>query len=789
MQHFDRPEHPADGTTPVRRPDVRIVSATYAEMPPGYSTYEAATESGSGVLLEYWHILWRYKKTLFACAFSGIVLAALIGRFSRPIFRPHTSLEVVSLNQDFLNMKETSPVTTTDYSFDSSEEENQAQLLQGDALIERVMRKLDPDYELIAHRHPPAPEWWQQILGIKPPIPLSPREKLLSKIVKSLRVQVVPRTRQLLVTVKSTDPQLAVDFANNLTNEFIDKTLESRWQSTQRTNDWLSREIEAERAKLEHAEDDLQAYAKDSGLIFTDENTNVATEKLQQVQEQLGRATADRIAKQSRYELSKNSPPDSLPDVLDDDNLRQAAATIASVKGQVALLSATYGPEYSKLQQAKAQLSALEMAFDDDREAVLKRINNDYEEFKRKESLLAAAYDAQTREVTGFDAKAVKYNVLKREVDSNRQLYDTMLLQLKESSMASALNATNVNVVDPAELPKEPIWPDYFVLGPLGLMSGLFLGACIAFVRERADRSLQQPGEVQIWTNLPELGTIPSASVDGVRKLGRRGSQSTEANIARRSPALPSSEKTEGSVALMTWQRKPSLVAEAFRATVTSILFVGENGSRPKVLVMTSAIAGEGKTTVTSNLGIALAEIGRSVLIIDGDLRRPRMHDVFGLQNERGLSDVLREQRPTEDPVDGLVQKTEIPGLELLTSGPISHAPANLFYAPNLPDVLAKLKQRYDMVLIDTPPMLQMSDARIVGRLADAVILVARAQQTTRGAILAAAQRFADDRIRVLGTVLNDWDPKRAGGGYYGYGTGYYYNGNGHHHHGAEDTN
>ncbi len=776
MQYFDRPE--SAGTALIRRPETRAARGPYADVPAPYSTYEGSDDSsGSGGLFEYWRIARRYKKTLIFSALGGAVLAILIGFYSTPIYRARTSVEVLNLNEDFMNMKQTNPVTTADYSFDTSEEENQAQLLQSDALVERVMRKLDPDYALIPHRRRPAPMWWQELFNIEPPIPLTPREKLLNKLVKSLRVQVVPRTRLLEVTLKSSDAQLAVDFANNLTNEFIEQTLESRWQTTQRTGQWLTREIEGERVKLERSEDELQAYAKDSGLIFTDDNTNVATEKLQQVQEQLGRATADRITKQSRYELAKNSPPDSLPDVLNDAALRDAAATIASVRAQVALLSATYGPDYSKLQQAKAQVSALQAAFDHDRDAIVHRITNDYQEARRKEALLASAYDAQTREVTGFDEKAVKYNILKREADSNRQLYDTMLLQLKESSMASALNATNVHVVDPASLPSRPVWPNYLILGPLGLMSGLLFGVCVAFVREHADRSLQQPGEVQIWTNLPELGTIPSASVDGQKKLGKRGRNSQLSESGNPTGALDAPAQANGQIpiGLMTWEHKPSLMAEAFRATLTSILFVGENGSRPKVLVLTSATPGDGKTTVTSNLGIAMAEIRRNVLIIDADLRRPRIHDLFGLTNEHGLSDLLKEQTLSDDFINPLIQKTQVPGLDVLTSGPATHAAANLFYSPNLPELLASLRKRYDMVLIDTPPMLQMTDARVIGRLADAVILIARAHQTTRGAMIAASQRFSEDRIRVLGTVLNDWDPKQSPNGYYGYYSKSYY--------------
>jgi capsular exopolysaccharide synthesis family protein len=266
---------------------------------------------------------------------------------------------------------------------------------------------------------------------------------------------------------------------------------------------------------------------------------------------------------------------------------------------------------------------------------------------------------------------------------------------------------------------------------------------------------------------LPELGTIPSASVDAGKRVRIKVRRGTPNSLPLELPV--SDGKFDRSVELVTWRRKPSVLAEAFRATLTSILFVGENGSRPRVVVLTSANAADGKTTVTTNLAIAMAEVRGNVLIIDADLRRPRLHDVFEVPNGRGLTGLLREPVLSLDEISKSIQQTRVPGLSVLTSGAPTHSAANLLHSGNLADLLAKLKGQYDMVLIDTPPMLRMADARLIGRLADAVILVARAQHTTRDAIVAAYQRLAEDRIRVLGTILNDWDPKRSPAGYYGY--------------------
>jgi len=774
---------------PVQQP-YYVVGAPYG--------FEAPEEDDSGAgLLDYWRMLRRHKLAILLSAAAGLALGFAVGIPMKPVYRAHASIEVLNINDDFMNMRQTNPVTTNEYSYDTSEEQTQAKLLESSALLDRVYAKLDPKFSPKPAKAAMATSGWRSWLHLPQPIAPTAREKLLNKAANSLKIRAIPRTRVLEVSADSTDPDFAALFANTLVEQFVQQNIEARLNTTQRTSDWLGREIEDARTRLRHSEDALQDYARSSGLIFTDENTNVATEKLQQVQQELSAATADRIAKQSRFELARNSPPDSLADVLNDTGLRETEAKINDVRRQIADLSAVYSPEFSKVKRAEAELASLQEAFERNRADILKRIENDYSEATRKEKLLAGAYDAQTREVSGQDEKAVQYNILKREVDSNRQLYDTMLQQMKQASIASALRASNIRVVDPAEMPDRPVFPNFKLNSALGLFAGLFMSVAFVTIRDRADRTLQQPGEIKLWTDLPELGTIPSSSVKAGKYYYRLTehqastnggfdavTQRASAKRRSRSTTEPRTAATEGSrsvdkrkpaqsVELITWQQKPSLIAEAFRSALTSILFVGENGSRPRVLAFTSSNASDGKTTVVSNLAIAAAEIRHKVLVIDADLRRPRMHQIFDLPNERGLSDLLRDDF-SDKTLKGLIQQTEVPGLQVLTGGVPTHAAANLLYSPHLAALIRKFKDQYDMVLIDTPPMLQMTDARIIGRVADAVVLVARAGQTTRDAMIAAKERLGEDRVRVLGSVLNDWDPKKAAGGYYGYPRGNY---------------
>ena len=764
MDHKSEPPHlPAPALT-------RYQSGNHPfYVPAPLYPFENVDDSGSGSgLLAYWRIVSSHKKAVAISSLAGLIVGVAIGIPMKPVFRARTSVEVLNVNQNFMNMKSADPVTTNDGSWDTSEEETQAKLIQGESLLDRVSAKLDPDGAARAPKSRSARTGWRSWLHLREPAEQSPREKLIGQAIKTLNVRNTPRTRLLEITVDSTDPQFAATFANDLIQEFTNQSMEARWSATQHTSAWLAHEIDDLRKNLRASEGALQAYARDSGLIFTDtsEETNVATEKLQQVQQALSVATADRISKQSRFELAKNSPPDTLADILSDQGLQDLAGKLDDARRDEADLNAIYNPQYSRVKRAHAEVSALENAFLEKRTDIVKRIENDYNQAVKNEKLLAATYDAQAREVTGQDEKTIQYNILKRDADSNRQLYDTMLQQMKQASVASALHASNVRVVDPAVVSATPVFPNFKLNGALGFLSGALFSVSLVILRDRADRTLQQPGDIKLWTDTAELGTIPNAAsmLNVKTKYVESPGQPEDRRLS-----LAARGQTQR-VELITSQQTSSIVSEAFRSALTSILFVGENGSRPRTLVFTSAHPSDGKTTTVSNLAIAIAEIRRKVLVIDADLRRPRMHDIFNLENDRGLVNILRD-KPSEENALSFIQQTAIDGLHVMTGGEATHAAAHLLYSPNFAAFLAKCKNEYDMILIDTPPMLQMTDARVVGRLADAVVLVARAGKTTRDAMLAAKQRFAEDHIRVLGSILNNWDPKQWEAGYYGYGS------------------
>jgi capsular exopolysaccharide synthesis family protein len=724
-------------------------------------------DSGAGIF-EYCFVICRNKKKILLAGVVGLIIGFLIGIPMKSVYRAATTLEVLAMNQDFMNMKGTNPVNTSVDS-DVSEEQTQASLLSSVIMKKRVSARLDPNSAL--HRVTSAPPAWRTLLHLGPPATGSARSILISKAAATLKVKATAHTRILEATVDSSDPDLAADYLNALAQEFIQQNQESRLSAILHTGDWLSHELGDTRDKLRKSEDALQEYARNSGIILTNETTNVATEKLQQYQLSLTAASADRIAKQSRLELAQSSPPESLADVLNDGSLRDTQSKINDVERQIADLSTIYSPEYSKLRRLQAELQSLQTAFGNQRTDILSRIRTDYQEASRKERLLTAAYDNQTREVTGQGEKSIQYNILKREVDSNRQLYDAMLQQMKQASIATAMRASSIRIVDAADVPMLPRFPNFRINSAVGLLAGLLSSTIVVLVRDQLDRTLQLPGDIKQWAELPELGTIPNAYIAASKSYYlyynslKTVSAGKHQHRSIASVGLPDGSPGNG-IELATWQKSSSLLAESFRSALTSILCTGENGSRPCVLVFTSANPAEGKTTVVSNLAIAASEIRLKVLIIDADLRRSRMHQLFNLPNERGLTDFLQEEM-TQRTLAGPVQKSAVPNLHILTAGPETRAAAHLLYSPNFTALIKRFRDEYDMILIDTPPMLQMTDARIISRQADAVVLVARAGATTRDSLLAAKERFDEDRTRIIGSILNDWDPKRPSAAYY----------------------
>lgn len=731
------------------------------EMPPAPSpSYDS--------LVDYWHIIFRHRYTLMSFTLASLCAALLITLIQTPIYRVRTSLEIQSPS-----LAELKNPDSSGYGAGSAPPESyvetQIKLLQSESLIEDVIDKTKLHSEKATTAWGKFSSSVHRIFSLSEVARLPEREQMIRQVQRNLTVRSSGNSRLLEILYESPDPKLAANFANTLVSEFIELTQEERWKAAQGTADWLTNHLDEMKSQLEASEAQLQDYARTTGLTFTAEKESLAEARLQQLQDELSKAQAERISDESKFEEAKGKAADSLPEIQDDPTMREYRQKLTVLQQQFAELSSTLTPAHPRVLRVQAQINELQAQMQKERANVLGRLRNEYQAARRREGLLSQAREEQQKIVADQSSKAIHYDTLKRDVDSNRHLYEQMLQRVKEASLEAAMRDSNVMVIDRAKPPLLPYRPSLLMNSAIGIFSGVFLGIGFVLVRERFDRRISAPGDAQVYLDLPELGVLP---LDEGAAIPRR-----DARRFRLLPRIGSAHfqgtgktvSTGNGPELATWKRKPSLIAECARTALTSILLPSQDGNGPQVVVLTSPCLGDGKTTVACNLSIAVAEIGRKVLLVDGDLRRPRVHKVFGVANTWGLSDVLRSDSSLDTvPLSHLVRESELFGLSLLPGGTYNETPTNLFYSPRMARLLARLRREFDMILVDAPPMIHLADARVLGRLADGVILVVRAGQTTTESARFATQRFAEDRTRVLGTILNSWDPKASGT--YGYG-------------------
>lgn len=712
-----------------------------------YQPAEYADDVATGSLIDYWRMLRRRKLILLTAAVAGAGIGLLVARSQQPVYRARATVEVQDVNREFLNMKPVSPVDDSPGSDAFTDLQTQLHILQSDSIIDRTLKHLQINSTDVLSSGP-------NIAFLHRQSTPDNREDLIAAASKNLTVNIVGQTRILEVTFQSTDPRIAAGFANSLTDEFIDQNSEDRWQSNRNTSAWLNRQLDELRSNLTRSDDALQAYARKEGLIYAGGQENVSTVKLRQIQAEVSAAQADRVQKEARFKTASTASPDTLADVLNDGGLRATQGTITDLRRQAAELAITFKPEYSKSQQMRAEIETLEAARDRQRADIVSRIANDYQEAEHRESMLTSAYDDQVRQVMADSQKAIQYDLLRHEVDINRSTYESMLQQVKQASIASALRASNIRVLDAARIPREPYKPNT----PLNVTGGFFvagmLGMIVVIARSRADRSLNHPGEASRLLGIQELGVIPKAG-------RRKGSESRMVSVIAKPDSLPTGKLEE----VAGWQDDPSEMADSFRAVLTSIIF---SPLRQRSLVITSAGPMEGKTTTAVNLAIALSRVGQRVLLIDGDTRKPSLHRIFGLENKNGFSDLLSKEEGATDAADDAVRSSGIPNLYVLTSGPQLPSNCDLLFSTALSGLIRHYRDKYEMVIVDTPPLLHMPDARLMGRMADGVILVARAGHTAREAISAASARLVQDRTKLLGIVLNGWNPQSSHDRFYG---------------------
>jgi capsular exopolysaccharide synthesis family protein len=708
--------------------------------------------------VNYSALLRRHRSAIALIVGGSLLLSVLYTLVAHKVYKSEAILEVMGINQEFMNGKDVDP-TASQITGDEFIE-TQTKLLKSPPVVQRTAELLGPS---VPGAIAGAPGLFGTIRGwFGGSTALTPAddEAVVLDMLDGAKVKVDGASDLITLTVTGPEPKLTANAANTLTEQFIEHAQDVRLNSAGNTNKFLTSELGDARKKLQVSEDDLQNYARQTGIVIpSDTQESVAADKLRQIQSDLEKAEADEAGTKAQVETSHNTPSEALPQVLDDMTMRDIKARLADLRRQLSDLSVTLTPANYKIQQLNASIADLEAQAAHQRASIVKRLGVQNSETARRKQLLGAAYQQQLGVVSDQSAKEVRYNILKKEVDANRDIYQSMLQRVKQASIVAALKSSDVRVVSPAQPAKRPYQPNLLLNLAIGSLCGMVLSACFILLRERNDASLRAPGQSVKHLNVPELAVIPSARIGNSERIPLTLRNLNAANVASEPKnGLVASKSAIVDKEMVQWCQDETMMADAYRSAITSILLTRINGVSPRVILVTSPRPKAGKTTTVANLGISLAEIGRRVLLIDGDLRRPRLGKLFGLQFATGLSDALLDEGSGKITLDSVVRSSAVPGLYVLPGGSEPANISRLLHSTFLDSLVEQARSEYDFVLIDSPPMMGMADARLLSRNADGVILISRAGETSPEQLTEAKERLADDGTPVIGTILNGCD-------------------------------
>jgi capsular exopolysaccharide synthesis family protein len=573
------------------------------------------------------------------------------------------------------------------------------------------------------------------------------------------RLQVEPVNSSLLVRVKfeSQNPARAARVVNALTETYIQDNLRTHWDATQQASAWLSKQLEGLKLKLETSEDALQRYAETNGLLYL-ENGNgqaedIVNQRLEQIQNELTVAQADLYRKESLARLAAKGEAGALPGVFENKTIASLNAKLADLERQQARLAPNFKPGYPEMREIESQIDRLRGVVAQQRALAARHIQDEYLAAAERAALLRRAFDQQKRQANVVAEKSVAYNILRREVDTNKQLYRALLERLKEAGVSAGLKASNISVVDAAVPPTRPVSPRVLLNLAVGLVLGLCGGVCAAFVQEHLDNTLKSQADIEAFLGVPALALIPSCRSLESAKEGFR-------LWMRRARLAPGQKPAFGLAPRATrngWLRvdseslEHSALSEAFRSLRTSVL-LSAAARPPRSLAVISSEPAEGKTTICANLAISLAQLGKRVLAVDADLRQPCLDAFFHLPESAGLVNYLAGEQGWRE----LARPSGTANLDCLVCGPLPPNPSELLSSDRMRAFMREAAAQYDFVIVDSPPLLNLADGRILGTMVEGAILVAKGGATPRERVQRAHARLADVGARVIGAVLND---------------------------------
>ena len=675
---------------------------------------------------DYFRIFLRRRWAILSVFFSLVATVTLYSYSAAPIY--------VATAQILIEGQTPRPLDQTGggtpYDFQGEEfYQTQYQLLSSRALAKKVADKLQlknhPSYSpIFENLSPTADNALKQ----------QAEDRLAAPIAQGVKVNPVKGSRLVDVSFSHPDPQFAAQLVNALIQCYIEQYLEFRFAASQGVAAWLTQKIDEARKKLEESEAKLNQYRREHKIVTLEDKESITGQKLEQLNKDLLTAQTRRMAVETKFRAVSQGHP--ISDVLSDPLIQGYKKQEAQIIVQISELSKKYGELHPRMIQLNSELTAARAKIASEMSQVVQSIKNEYKMAQMQEENLKSALEGQKADTQDFGDRAINYRMLLRDVETNRAMYENMLKSLKTTTATGNLPSTNIQIIYPATVPTAPVSPKKFNNIMLAAGIGLVLGAALALGLENIDTTLKTPEEVEGWLEIPNLAMIPHLDL---------------------SPGYPPKEAPE----LAMHHGSHPIASESYRLLRTKIHF-STPGRPPRVLLVTSTLPMEGKSMTAANLAIAIAKEEGSVLLVDSDLRRPRLHQLFQVPREPGLSNFLVGE------IDDIpAVETKMTNLFLVPSGPLPPNPSELLGPTRMEEFLTRAQKLYGHIILDSPPLLSVADSAILATQVEGVLLVIKAERVPRKLVIEARDQLLGIKAHLLGAVLNDVPTKHAG---------YYYN-------------
>jgi succinoglycan biosynthesis transport protein ExoP len=743
----------------------QIPAPKYPQLHPAGYPYAPPEKEEEFSLRDYGKVLRKRRWSILASLLITLVTTAIFTFAMKPIYRGTTTIQINKESPQIVDFKEIFAINTMDLDY----YQTQYKILESRSLAKRVIQakslfnypEFSPEKEVS-----PFQIWRSKIVKKGSDWLTFQNEKvraltengketardslIINEFLDKLRIEPIRNSRLVKIHFDSHDPDLAKQIPNTLAELYIQQNLESRFKATEQAKEWLTRQLDDLKGKVEKADETLRAFGSKHGIISLEEKENIVIQRLSDLNEALAKAEGERMAKEALYRQTQSPNPDSLPSILENKLVQELKQTYIQLEAQYMKLSESlFKPDWPEMKRMKDQMETVQNRLNGEIKKIVAGMKNEYESSLRKEILLRNAFEEQKARAMEMQQRAIQYNILKREADTNKDLYKGLLQRMKEAGISAGITASNLQIVDQAEMPTKPFKPNKKLNLLLAAVVGLFLGVGLAFFLEHLDDTIKTPEDLQNVIRLPSFGIVPEGAYERRRLVDSNHSFPVE---------------------LATSDFPKSMLSEAYRSIRTSIL-LSSSGNPPKTIAVSSPNPGEGKTTTVMNTAIVLSQTGARVIIIDADMRKPRIHKVFGKENGVGLSSFLSGNADLE----AVIQKSKFPELYYIPSGPIPPNPSELLGSVLFKKMIEGLESRFHYLIIDSPPLLAFSDSVIISTNVDGVVMVVIGGKTPRETLKRSKEVLLQVDARILGVVINRARIRGAEYGSYYHRYYYYY--------------